>query len=157
MRLLSIHSWSRARIPANAALVALALAVCLAPAGCQKEDTGSADEGAGLHAEMKAWFEATDYEAHGYASLEEALDDIYQDEGYTSGLYAEISRALEAGGPETEQARTVLGECQAWFDLIDYEMSGYASLEEAIEDIYQDEGATLDLYRRLAAYNARSD
>jgi hypothetical protein len=157
MTLLSIRSFGPARTYVKAALLALALAVSLAPAGCQKGDADSADEAAGLLGEMKAWFEATDYETYGYASLQEALDDIYQDEGYTSGLYADISEALEASGPATEQARAVLGECQAWFELIDYEMSGYASLEEAIEDIYQDEGATLDLYRRLATYNAGSE
>ena len=103
---------------------------------------------------MKAWFEATDYEAYGYASPGEALDDIYQDDGYTSALYEDLAEALEGGEPAAEKTRALLGQCQEWFEFIDYEMSGYDSLEEAIADIYQDGGATLGLYTRLVEYNA---
>jgi hypothetical protein len=132
------------------------LTVCMSLPGCQKGESTSGDEIAGLLKEMKAWFEATDYEASGYSSLEEALNDIYQDEGYTASLYADVDAVLNRPGSGDTTPEAVLKECQVWFELIDYEMSGYESLDEAIEDIYPDGGATLDLYRRIAEHNARS-
>ncbi len=130
------------------------MALFALPAGCQKSDTGPADQGTALLTEMKAWFDATAYEAMGYSSLTEALDDIYQDDGYTSMLYSDISAVLAKSAPSGTTIPSVLKECQDWFELIDYEMSGYDSLDEAIEDIFPDGGATLDLYRRIAAHNA---
>lgn len=121
--------------------------------GCQKGESEAPDEAAGLLRDMKAWFEATDYEASGYSSPEEALDDIYQDEGYTAMLYNDIAGALKEPGSGEANRRAVLRECQEWFELIDYEMSGYDTLEEAIEDIFQDGGGTLELYNRLVEYN----
>ena len=133
---------------------AVILTACAFLLGCQKGETDAADEATGLLAEMKAWFEATDYQASGYSSLEEALDDIYQDEGYTASLYRQVGAVLGGSAPVGTTPGSVLEECQEWFELIDYEMSGYDSLEEAIEDIFQDGGETLDLYERLAEYNA---
>lgn len=137
------------------AAVASFLLVSALLAGCQKGEPTSTDEAARLLTDMKAWFEAADYEAAGYASLEEALDDIYQDDGYTTGLYHDIGAALTKSARGADRHR-VLKECQEWFELIDYEMSGYDSLEEAIEDIYQDDGETLELYKRLVEYNGGS-
>ena len=130
------------------------LAVCALLPGCQKSEPTSGDEVTALLGEMRAWFEATDFEASGYSSLEEALDDIYQDDGYTASLYADIGAVLRSPGSAGRTPQSVLKECQEWFELIDYEMSGYGSLEEAIEDIYSDGGETLDLYKRIAEYNA---
>ena len=129
------------------------LAACAFIAGCGNGESEQADGAAALLGEMKAWFEAMDHEAYGYASLEEALDDTYQDEGYTSTLYRNISAELAKSETDETTARPLLGECQEWFELIDYEMSGYDSLEEAIEDIFQDGGETLGLYKRIAKFN----
>ena len=147
------------RVGSEGIAVALVASVCVLAAcaflsGCQKGEAESADEGTALLREMKTWFEATDYEAYGYSSLEEALDDIYQDDGYTSMLYRDIGAALDKAEPGGANARAVFRESQEWFELIDYEMSGYDSLEEAIEDIFEDGGETLDMYERLAEYNA---
>jgi hypothetical protein len=132
------------------------LVACVLLAGCQKGEPKSADEGVELLKEMKAWFEATDYEAYGFATLEEALDDFYQDDGYTSMLYGDIGLALEKPSSDDTNRRAVLKECQEWFELIDYEMSGYETLDEAIRDIFQDGGETLDLYKKLVEYNSES-
>ena len=134
-----------------AALCMLAIGGFLA--GCQNGESPSVDEGTTLLKEMKTWFEATDYEASGYASLEEALDDIYQDDGYTASLYRDIDDALKQTGSGTTPPATLMKECQEWFELIDYEMSGYASLDEAIKDIYSDGEETLSLYKRIVEYN----
>ena len=128
------------------------LLICALLTGCQKGESTSSDEGTRLLTDMKAWFEAADYEAAGYASLEEALDDIYQDDGYTTDLYHDVGAALAKSASDVDRHRVLL-ECQEWFELIDYEMSGYDSLEDAIEDIFQDDGETLQLYRRLVKYN----
>ncbi|MGD9400935.1 MAG: hypothetical protein PVF95_01575 [bacterium] len=142
--------WAPWMMTAAAVLLASALL-----AGCQKGESTSADESTQLLTEMKAWFEATDYEASGYASLEEALADIYQDDGYTTDLYHDIGEALTKSATGADRRR-VLKDCQEWFELIDCEMSGYDTLEEAIQDIYQDDGETLKLYRRLVKYNGGS-
>jgi len=53
-------------------------------------------------------------------------------------------------GEDSAKAQTqeaLLQRCQEWFEMIDVEQSGYATLEEAIADIYGDDGFTLQLYR----------
>lgn len=130
-------------------LVAAALSLA-----CQGEGPRSVQDDRDLAAEMKAWFEVTDYEAFGSAGLEEALESIYQDDGYTVSLYRDLGTLLTEVEPPPAAYDSTLGWCQEWFELIDHERSGYGSLEEAIADIYSDDGATLDLYRRLARRNA---
>jgi hypothetical protein len=103
--------------------------------------------------EMKLWFEATDYEASGYSNLEEALEDIYQDEGYTAALYRELETLVNQASTNSADYDDTFTKCQEWFEMIDYKRSGYGSLEKAIEDIYQDGGETLELYKKLVERN----
>ena len=104
--------------------------------------------------QMKNWFEEIDYKASGFLSLEKALDDIFQDEGDTVSLYKELKELLIRPSSDRTDCDETFRRCQQWFEAIDYENSGYKSLEEAIADIYQDEGATLELYRMFTDRNA---
>ena len=132
------------------------LAVFALVSGCQKAGPPVTQDDIRLAQEMKTWFEATDYKASGFATLDEALDKIYQDDGYTLSLYHELKTVLNQGNPSRTAYDDVLKRCQEWFEMIDYQRSGYNSLEKAIKDIYRDDGMTLDLYRRLARRNAKS-
>ncbi len=48
---------------------------------CDKAGPSTIQDDIALVREMKAWFEATDYQASGYSNMEEALEAIYQDGG----------------------------------------------------------------------------
>ena len=61
-------------------------------------------------------------------------------------MNGESTEALQ-GRVQAQEA--LLQRCQEWFELIDVEESGYATLDEAIADIYGDDGFTLELYRDL--------
>ena len=140
----------------NVLLYICLLSLCTILSGCQESGPSIVQDDIGIAGEMKSWFEATDYQASGYASLEEALEDIYQDEGYTVSLYQELETLVNeatAGGAAYDGT---FQKCQEWFEMIDHESSGYASLEEAIKDIYQDDGAPLDLYLKLTRRNELS-
>ena len=122
--------------------------------GCQESDPALLQDDLGLAGEMKSWFAATDYQASGYGSLEEALEGIYQDEGHTVSLYQELETLVNEATASGAAYDGAFQKCQQWFEMIDHESSGYDSLEEAIKDIYQDDGETLELYRKLIARNA---
>ncbi len=130
------------------------LALCVILPGCRESGPVLLQDDLGIAGEMKSWFEATDYQASGYASLEEALEDIYQDEGYTVSLYQELETLVNEATASGAAYDGAFKKCQEWFEMIDHESSGYDSLEEAIQDIYQDDGETLELYRKLIARNA---
>jgi len=103
---------------------------------------------------MKRWIEEIDHEACGFPSLEEALEDIYQDEGYTISLYRELKKILLCPPSEILAYNEIFRMYQEWFEAIDYKSSDYRSLEEALKDIYQDEGESLALYKKLIIRNA---
>jgi hypothetical protein len=124
---------------------------------CDKAGPLTIQDDMALVREMKVWFEATDYLSSGYSSLEQGLEAIYQDDGYTVSLYRELKMLLNNPGTSRSAYDGILITCQEWFELIDYKRSGYSSLERAIKDIYQDGGETLDLYKRLARRNAGRD
>jgi hypothetical protein len=139
------------------ARVCLVLLVLLTLAwGCQTERATPTptQNDRSLAGDMKAWFEATDYDASGFSSLEEALEGIYQDDGYTVSLYRELGSLLDDTDATPAAYDSTLRMCQEWFEMIDYEASGYETLEDSIADIYQDDGATLELYKRLVKRNA---
>lgn len=141
--------------PVNVHCCVWILAMVAILSGCQADVPPSPQDDIEIAGEMKSWFEATDHEASGYSSLEEALEDIYQDEGYTVSLYHELEELVNKAGTSGSAYDGTFIKCQEWFEMIDHESSGYDSLEEAIEDIYQDEGETLDLYRKLTRRNAK--
>lgn len=122
--------------------------------GCDKAGPLTIQDDMALVREMKAWFEATDYLSSGHSNLEQGLEAIYQDDGYTVSLYRELGTLLNNPGTSRAAYDGILITCQEWFELIDHERSGYSSLEKAIKDIYQDGGETLDLYKRLKKRNS---
>lgn len=121
--------------------------------GCQKNDASSSNSELELVREMKSWFETLDFEASGYANLQEGLEGIFQDEGYTVSLYDELAELQNQTGASRVSSGPTLQKCQEWFELIDYQASGYRSLEEAIKHIYVDDGSTLALYKKLVKRN----
>ena len=92
------------------------------------------------------YFELIDWESE-YDSLENALADIYDDDNYTADVY----RLVKNFSPDNSKSifQVLFGDIKAWFDCIDYEEAGYQGIEEAIDEIHDDEGFALGLYRDL--------
>ena len=55
-------------------------------------------------------------------------------------------------GASNQNGVELLKRCQEWFEAIDFEASGYSSLEEAMNDIYQDFGETAELYQDIVSF-----
>jgi len=121
--------------------------------GCQKNGASSPNDKLELVREMTSWFETLDFEASGYSSLKEGLEGIFQDDGYTVSLYHELEALQNQTDTTHVSYDPTLQKCQEWFELIDYQASGYRSIEEAIKDIYVDDGSTLALYKKLVKRN----
>lgn len=82
----------------------------------------------------------------GYSSTEEAIVSLFKDEGYTLNLYTKLKSSLK----DSKEAKLEASEGMAiWFEETGVEINGFKTLEEALLEIYPDEGATLDLYNRL--------
>lgn len=82
----------------------------------------------------------------GFSSTEEAISYIYSDEGYTLGLYKDLKSSLQ--GLEEDRLQAI-DDMAVWFEETGVEVNGYKTLEEALLRIFNDEGATLELYNRL--------
>lgn len=94
------------------------------------------------------WFDSI----MGFSSTEEAISYIYSDEGYTLGLYKDLKSSLQDLEEDRLQA---IDDMATWFEETGVEINGYKTLEEALLRIFNDEGATLELYNRLKNINQK--
>ena len=105
-----------------------------------------------LAQELRTWFEREAYAGPNGGSVEEVLDGRYQDEGFSSGLFRGLGE-VSAKGLLHSDFDEVLGDSQRWFERIEAGPTRSRPLEDALADIFGDEGKTRALYLRLKARN----